>query len=67
MKAEYVKCLGLAGTAWWEVSMDRNDTLSLIGTTVSRFGGAEALDKSLNNLNYPTSTYANLKNGFSDN
>jgi len=64
MKAEYVKCLGLAGTAWWEVSMDRNDTLSLIDTTVSRFGGREYLDQSLNNLNYPTSIYANLRDGF---
>lgn len=64
MKAEYVKCLGLAGTAWWEVSMDRNDTLSLIDTTVSRFGGPGYLDQSLNNLNYPTSIYANLRDGF---
>ncbi|KAJ6045654.1 Endochitinase B1 [Penicillium canescens] len=67
LKAEYVQCLGLAGTAWWEVSMDRNDTLSLIGTTVSLFGGAGSLDQSLNNLNYPTSTYVNLKDGFSGN
>ncbi|KAJ6018447.1 Endochitinase B1 [Penicillium canescens] len=67
LKAEYVQCLGLAGTAWWEVSMDRNDTLSLIGTTVSLFGGAGALDQSLHNLNYPTSTYVNLKDGFSGN
>ncbi|KAJ5160307.1 Endochitinase B1 [Penicillium canariense] len=67
LKAEYVQCLGLAGTAWWEVSMDRNDTLSLISTTVSKFGGAGSLDQTLNNLNYPTSTYANLKDGFSDN
>jgi chitinase len=66
LKAEYVQCLGLAGTAWWEVSMDRNDTLSLIGTTVSRFGGVGSLDKSLNNLNYPTSIYANLRGGFCD-
>ncbi|KAJ5998199.1 Endochitinase B1 [Penicillium canescens] len=67
LKAEYVQCLGLAGTAWWEVSMDRNDTLSLIGTTVSLFGGAGSLDQSLNNLNYPISTYVNLKDGFSGN
>lgn len=65
LKAEYVQCLGLAGTAWWEVSMDRNDDLSIIGTTVSQFGGAVSLDQSLNNLNYPTSIYANLKDGFS--
>lgn len=64
LKAEYVKCLGLAGTAWWEVSMDRNDTLSLIDTTVSRFGGPGYLDQSPNNLNYPTSIYANLRDGF---
>ena len=29
LKAEYVQCLGLAGTAYWEVSMDPNDSLSL--------------------------------------
>lgn len=67
LKAEYVQCLGLAGTAYWEVSMDRNDSLSLIGTTISRFGGVGSLDQTLNNLHYPTSIYANLRNGFSDN
>lgn len=67
LKAEYVQCLGLAGTAWWEVSMDRNDTKSLISITVSQFGGAEYLEQSLNNLNYPTSIYTNLRDGFSEN
>ncbi|GAQ03175.1 endochitinase B1 [Aspergillus lentulus] len=63
VKAEYVKSLGLGGAAWWEVSMDRNDTKSLISTTVNAFGGAHGLEKRKNNLNYPTSKYANLRAG----
>lgn len=63
-KADYVRLMGLGGTAWWELSMDRNDTLSLISNTVSQLGGTQALDKTLNNLNYPTSTYTNLRSGF---
>ncbi|RHZ60666.1 hypothetical protein CDV55_105669 [Aspergillus turcosus] len=63
MKAEYIKGAGLGGASWWEVSMDRNDTQSLIATTVDTFGGAGALEKRKNNLNYPTSKYANLRAG----
>ena len=66
VKADYVRLVGLGGTAWYELSMDRNDTLSLISNTVSQFGGITALDKTLNNLNYPTSTYTNIRNGFPD-
>ncbi|KAF7715638.1 Chitinase [Penicillium ucsense] len=67
LKAEYTQCMGLAGTAWWEVSQDRNDSLSLISATVKQYGGFEALDQSLNNLDYPTSVYENLRAGFSGN
>ena len=67
LKAEYTQCMGLAGTAWWEVSQDRTDNLSLISTTVNQYGGCAALDQSENNLNYPTSVYENLKAGFPDN
>jgi chitinase len=63
IKAEYVKAAGLGGASWWEVSMDRNDTQSLITATVDTFGGAGALENRKNNLNYPTSKYANLRAG----
>jgi chitinase len=64
IKAEYIKGVGLGGASWWEVSMDRNDTKSLITTTINAFGGADGLEKRKNNLNYPTSKYANLRAGF---
>lgn len=67
LKALYVRAMQLGGIAWWDVSMDRNDDASLIHGTVSAFGGTGGLEKSLNNLHYPTSEYANLKAGFPDN
>ncbi|CRG89522.1 hypothetical protein PISL3812_06558 [Talaromyces islandicus] len=64
VKAEYTQEMGLGGLMWWEVSMDKTGISSLISTAVKKFGGANALDQSLNNLNYPTSKYDNLKAGF---
>jgi chitinase len=66
MKAQYAMSLGLAGISWYEISMDRNDTESLITNTVSQLGGVNALDSTFNNLNYPTSIYDNLRAGFPD-
>jgi chitinase len=56
--------MGLGGLMWWEVSMDKTGISSLISTAVKKFGGVNALDQSLNNLNYPTSKYDNLRAGF---
>lgn len=67
LKALYVRGMQLGGMAWWDVSMDRDDDASLIHGTVSAFGGNGGLEKRLNNLNYPTSRYTNLKAGFPDN
>ncbi|OKL60970.1 Endochitinase B1 [Talaromyces atroroseus] len=67
VKAEYVTEMGLGGTMWWEVSMDKNGTSSLINATVRQYGGESALDQTLNNLNYPTSIYDNLRAGFPEN
>jgi chitinase len=64
VKAEYTKKMGLGGLMWWEVSMDKTGISSLISTAAKKFGGASALDQSLNNLNYPTSVYDNLRAGF---
>lgn len=64
VKAQYVTDMGLGGSMWWEVSMDTSDTSSLISTTVEAYGGEDALDQSLNHLNYPTSIYDNLRSGF---
>ncbi|KAL3705817.1 hypothetical protein TMatcc_006826 [Talaromyces marneffei ATCC 18224] len=64
VKAQYVLDMGLGGTMWWEVSQDRTDDSSLIGTTVDTYGGQSTLDQTLNHLNYSTSVYDNLRAGF---
>jgi chitinase len=65
-KAQYVKKMGLGGSMWWEVSMDKSGDESLIGTTVKAYGGSGGLDKSENHLNYPESVYDNLREGMPD-
>jgi chitinase len=67
IKADYIKAMGLGGAMWWEVSMDKSGDESLISSTVQGFGGVNGLDKSPNHLNYPTSIYNNLRNGFPNN
>lgn len=62
IKAEWIVNAGLGGAMWWEVSMDGSGEESLIGTTVEAFGEG-MLDSSLNHLEYPTSSYDNLRNG----
>jgi chitinase len=63
VKAQFVKGMGLGGSSWWEVSMDKSGVDSLIGTTIKTFGGVKGLENSLNYLSYPESKYDNLRNG----
>ncbi|KAM5448794.1 Chitinase 4 [Microsporum canis] len=65
-KTEYIRQTGLGGAMWWELSGDHpiNHERSLIKTVVDGFGGTGALEMRENNLNYPTSEYDNLRNGF---
>lgn len=60
-KAQYVIDQQLGGAMWWEISMDKEGSESLVSTTVETFGG---LEKSQNRLDYPDSSYENLRNGF---
>jgi chitinase len=64
VKAQYVLDMDLGGTTRWEVSQDKTDDASLIGTTVNTYGGQSILDQTLNHLNYSTSVYHNLSAGF---
>jgi chitinase len=63
LKAQYVQKMGMGGSMWWEVSMDKSGSDSLIGTTVKTYGGEKALESSLNHLDYPMSEYDNLRAG----
>ncbi|KAH8591649.1 glycoside hydrolase superfamily [Bisporella sp. PMI_857] len=63
-KAGWVKAVGLGGSMWWEISMDKSGSDSLVDATVAAYGGTAGLDKSENHLTYPLSGYQNLKNGF---
>ncbi|KAJ6118786.1 hypothetical protein N7471_013406 [Penicillium samsonianum] len=63
-KGEYIKSKGLGGGMWWELSGDTEGDDSLVTTIVDVFGGTKALDKSDNQLSYPSSKYDNLKSGF---
>ncbi|KAK2748096.1 Endochitinase 1 [Myotisia sp. PD_48] len=62
-KTEYLMSKKLGGAMWWETSSDKTGSLSLVGTVLSTLGGQAVLDKSQNQLNYPKTTYANLKKG----
>ena len=64
IKAEYVVSQGLGGSMWWEVSMDKVGSQSLIATSVGVFGGSAGLDGGYNHLAYPESEYVNLREGF---
>ncbi|KAK5995441.1 Endochitinase B [Cladobotryum mycophilum] len=66
-KVDYIKQRGLGGAMWWESSGDKQGDESLIGIVVDGLGGPDALQKTENCIDYPDSTYENLKNGFPDN
>ncbi|PGH11380.1 hypothetical protein AJ80_07171 [Polytolypa hystricis UAMH7299] len=65
-KVEYILARGLGGGMWWELSGDHpvENPRSLVRTTVEGFGGTGHLDHTENVLEFPTSKYENLKNGF---
>ncbi|KAI6367710.1 Endochitinase 46 [Pyricularia oryzae] len=45
---------------FWELSGDRSDGASLVGTSAASLG---ALDTSQNQLSYPDSQYLNIRQG----
>jgi chitinase len=61
-KTTYLMNKGLGGAMWWESSADKTGDDSLIGNVVATLGPSN-LDTSQNNLNYPDSTYDNLRAG----
>ncbi|KAF8250100.1 glycoside hydrolase [Wilcoxina mikolae CBS 423.85] len=67
-KTNYIKQNCLGGGMWWELSGDHpiNNPRSLVCTTVNHLGGVEALDQSLNTIDYPQSKYDNLRAGMPD-
>lgn len=66
IKTDWVKEKGLGGAMWWESSSDKEGADSLIGTVVETFGGPEALRREDNCLEYPQSSFDNLRDGFPD-
>jgi len=65
LKTNYIKQNCLGGGMWWELSGDHpiSNPRSLVCTTVNNLGGVEALDQSMNQLDYPQSKYDNLRVG----
>ncbi|KAH0208617.1 chitinase, partial [Aureobasidium melanogenum] len=65
-KADYIKQRKLGGAIWWESSGDRTDDRSIINSVVDklRLAGADQMDNTLNLLQYPSSKYDNVRNGF---
>lgn len=59
-KVAYLKGKGLGGSMFWEISADRTDAKSLVGTSASSLG---SLDSTQNLLSYPNSVFDNIKNG----
>ncbi|KAG9940094.1 family 18 glycoside hydrolase, partial [Aureobasidium melanogenum] len=67
VKADYIKQRKLGGAMWWESSGDRTDDRSIINSVVDklRLAGADQMDNTFNLLQYPSSKYDNVRNGFS--
>ncbi|TIA29691.1 glycoside hydrolase [Aureobasidium pullulans] len=65
-KVDYIKQRNLGGAMWWESSGDRTDEKSIINSVVDKFklAGDDQMDSLDNVLQYPTSRYENLRNGF---
>ncbi|KAF9171019.1 hypothetical protein BGX20_008212 [Mortierella sp. AD010] len=65
-KAEYIARHHLGGAMFWESSSDHSEKpeRNLIGAVSNGLRRHAPLDQSLNHLNYPTSTYDNVRAGF---
>jgi len=63
VKSRWAMKMGLGGAMFWEISMDKIGSESLVGTVVAEFGH---LEESENHLSYPWSKYENLKAGMPD-
>ncbi|KAK2597756.1 hypothetical protein N8I77_012520 [Diaporthe amygdali] len=59
-KVSYLKSKGLGGSMFWEASADKNDSSSLITTSLNALG---SLNSDQNLLSYPNSQYANIVAG----
>jgi chitinase len=66
-KIDFIKTNGLGGGMWWDASGDKrkDDPQSLIGLVVRELGGVngDGMEKTQNVLNFPQSSYDNIKNG----
>jgi chitinase len=65
-KIDFIKANGLGGGMWWDASGDRHkdDPQSLIALVVRGLGGSgSGMEKTQNILNFPQSSYDNIKNG----
>jgi len=65
-KTDYIKEQRLGGAWFWESSGDvaATDPRSTLGTVVKALGGEQNFKLSQNNLYYPKSKYANIRNAF---
>lgn len=72
IKARYIQKRNLGGGMWWEASGDRDrkngeaGNGSLIGTYVDTIQAVSALDHSPNVINFPESSYDNVRTGFTN-
>ena len=64
-KATWIQQMGLGGAMWWESSADGVGDQSLIQNVVEVLGGVDGsgLESSPNRLEYPNSTFENLRAG----
>lgn len=64
-KAAWIQQMELGGAMWWESSADGTGEQSLIENVVEILGGegGSSLESSSNTLNYPNSTFDNLRAG----
>jgi chitinase len=67
-KGAWIKQMDLGGAMWWESSADRLGGQSLIQNVAGVMGGMDGsgLENSTNELNYPNSTYDNVRAGMPD-
>ncbi|KAI9771404.1 MAG: hypothetical protein M1835_006432 [Candelina submexicana] len=65
-KTQYIQQMGLGGAMWWETSGDKPGKAGLIETVYEVLGGpgGAKMDQTVNNLEYPSAKYDNLRDGF---